>query len=84
VDCIANTDLNRLQRKPTRFLRTTGVVSCSLWPSPGKPQHPSFPQLNFHRARVHRNRQRPRANGFIGRAQNSPPPFTSQTTTRLR
>src|SRR2546429_3385370 len=39
---------------------------------------PPFPQLNFHKARVHRNRQRPRANGFTGRAQNSPPAFTPQ------
>ena len=46
--------------------------------SPGTPQHRSFPQLNFHRARVHRNRQRPPANDFTGRAQNSPPPFTPQ------
>src|SRR2546427_11636087 len=38
----------------------------------------SFPQLNLHRARVHRNHGRPRPNGFTGRAQNSPPPFTPQ------
>jgi len=25
VDCITNTDLNRLQRDPMRFLRTTGL-----------------------------------------------------------
>src|SRR6059036_2626965 len=34
----------------------------------------SFPQLNLHRARVHRNHGRPRPNGFTGRAQNLPPP----------
>ena len=28
------------------------------------------------RARVHRNHGRPRPNGFTGRAQRSPPPFT--------
>ena len=54
------------------------VVNGSLRHSPGTPQHRSFPQLNFHRARVHRNRQRPRANDFTGRAQNSPPAFTPQ------
>ena len=59
------------------FLAPT-VVSGSRWHSSGTPQHRSFPQLNFHRARVHRNRQRPRANGFTGRAQNSPPAFTPQ------
>ena len=55
-----------------------GVVSCSPRRSPGTPQHRSFPQLNFHRARVHRSRQRPRANGFTERAQNYLPPSTPQ------
>ena len=32
--------------------------------------------MNLHRARVHRNHGRPRPNGFTGRAQNLPPPFT--------
>jgi len=54
------------------------VVNGSLRHSPGTPQHRSFPQLNSHRARVHRNRQRPPANDFTGRAHNSPPPFTPQ------
>jgi len=37
-----------------------------------------IPQLNFHRARVHRSRQRPRANGFTGRARNYLPTSTPQ------
>ena len=54
-----------------------GVVSHAPH-SPGTSPTRSFPQLNLHRARVHRNRQRPRANGFTGPAQNSPPAFTPQ------
>ena len=48
-------------------------MTAYLWHSPGTPQHRSFPQLNFHRGRVHRNRKRPRANGFTGCAQLSGP-----------
>src|SRR5258708_12416389 len=53
-----------------------GVMSHAPRRSFGTPQNRPFPPLNLHRARVHRNHGRPRPNGFTGRAQSSPPPFT--------
>ena len=51
-------------------------MSCALQHRLGTPQNRPFPQLNLHRARVHRNHGRPRPNGFTGRAQNYLPPLT--------
>jgi integrase/recombinase XerD len=48
-------------------------------PSLGTLQRRSFPQLNLHRARVHRNHGRSRSNGFTRRAQNFPPPSTPRS-----
>src|SRR5262249_13849016 len=47
------------------------VISCAPRPSLRTPLHRSFPQLNLHRARVRRNPERPRSNGFIARAQST-------------
>jgi len=44
----------------------------------GTPQYRSFPRLNLHKARVRRNHERPRPNGFAGRARSSSPPLTPQ------
>jgi hypothetical protein len=54
------------------------VVCRALKHSLGTLPRRSFPQLNFHRARVHRNHERPRSNGFTERAQNSSPTLTPQ------
>jgi len=35
----------------------------------------TFAQLNLHRARIHRNRQRPPSNGLIERARSTAPQF---------
>src|SRR5260370_7130371 len=53
-----------------------GVTGHAPRRSFGAPQIRPFPQLNLHKARVRRNHGRPPPNGFTGRAQNSPPPFT--------
>src|SRR5258708_34933770 len=53
-----------------------GVTGHAPRRSFGAPQNRPFPQLNLHKARVRRNHGRPPPNGFTGRAQNSPPPFT--------
>jgi hypothetical protein len=49
---------------------------CAPWHRLRAPQHRCFPRLNLHSARIRRNHGRPRPNGFTGRAQNSPSPFT--------
>jgi hypothetical protein len=56
--------------------RAQGVMSRALQHGRDTPQYRSFPPLNLHRARVHRNHERQRPNGFTGRAQKSLPPFT--------
>src|SRR5260370_42215384 len=53
-----------------------GVTGHAPRRSFGAPQNRPFPPLNLHKARVRRNHGRPPPNGFTGRAQNSPPPFT--------
>src|SRR5260370_11110899 len=53
-----------------------GVTGHAPRRSFGAPQNRPFPQLNLHKACVRRNHGRPPPNGFTGRAQNSPPPFT--------
>jgi hypothetical protein len=58
--------------------RAQGVMSRALWHGFCTPQCRSFPQLNLHRVRVHRNRGRPRANGFTECAGCYLPPFTPQ------
>src|ERR1022692_2506834 len=57
----------------------SGVVCRAPPHSSGEPQHRTFPLLNLHRARVRRKHGRPRSNGFIERAQNTPPDFTAQS-----
>src|SRR5206468_12963555 len=56
--------------------RAHGVMCRALQHSLGTAYRRCFPPVNLHSARVHRNRARPRPNGFNGRAQSSPPSFT--------
>jgi hypothetical protein len=54
------------------------AVFCGRQHNLGEPRLRSFPPLNLHKVRVHRNHGRPRPNGFTGRAPNSGNPFTPQ------
>jgi hypothetical protein len=51
---------------PGTSFRTQRVMWCTLARDRRKPPRRSFPSLNLHRARVHRNHERPRSNGFTG------------------
>src|SRR5215472_14341000 len=75
---LAPSSTTLLALSPEPILCACRVVGCAPQHRLDTPHTHPFPQLNLHRARVHRTHGRPRPNGFTGRAQNSGLSFTAE------